>query len=161
RERIRASDAGMVHTSAPERGRDGDRATIHATDPRDPSPEVGPGPAPPRGGPEPAHRPRHRLRRPGEGHAGRAGLAYCPDPDRRDAGGAALHAPPCRAPGERPAAMAGLRVHPPGTAQARRHPATAAPRVPRAAPGRVSLHAVLRDLSPVAHTPRPVDASGP
>src|SRR5262245_9457685 len=98
----------MVHTSAPERGRDGDRATIHATDPRDPPPEMGRGPAPPRGGPEPTHWPRHGLRRLGEGHAGWVGLAHRPGPDRRGPGGAAVHAPARHAPRTRPAAVAGL-----------------------------------------------------
>src|SRR6266508_2079907 len=98
----------MVQTSAPRRERDGDRATIHATDPRGPPPEVGAGPAPPRGGRRPARRPRHRLPGPRESQAGRAGLADGPEPDRRGAGGPALYAPRRRGPRERRPAVAGL-----------------------------------------------------
>ena len=43
-----------------------------------------------------------------------------------------------------------LRLPPRRAPQARRHPGAAPPRVPRAAPRRLSLHAVLRDLPPLA-----------
>ena len=132
-----------------QKGGDGGRATVHAADPGNPAPEVGPGAAatgrwPEASGSGWAPSAPRVLAGPGR----RAGLGPGPGADRRRPGGPLYGRPDVA--GQRHAPSPDCAWISRRAPQARRHAGAAPPRVPGAAPRRLPLHAVLRPLPPLA-----------